>query len=378
MRIAVLTPSSTTHPMLGYDFYLALQAAIGYHQFDVEWLSASIGFGTDEADMRSKAEDLLLNKQADLLVVFADYPKVSCLFPLLEAVNKEMLLVNMGAKLPEDWTLQPRVTHLHMQEALFASLTGQLAYEEGGKQGVLTTNNYDGGYATVQMLVDGYMQEGGEIVFNQVQLSKPSDFSLDELATVLGEADRNTAVLCSYSNPLTALFWRDWASLQQSSVCLFGSSTFLMESIEQHKDSLIKSGTSGFMAWHAGLDNAQNRQFVSQFEQHFGRNPSCFAALGWDAGLLLLQAIQHSDAHKLSLKSKAMWHKPTIALTRGEALWDASNQTIIAPAYQLRVADSKFEWQEVGAAQILNNWKEFKKNYSQPSQHGWYNTYLCS
>lgn len=381
MKIAVLIPSSTTHPQLGYDFYLSLQYALAQCDIVVEWMSASIGFGVDDVDMLAKAEDLLLNKGADLLVAFADYPKISKLFPLLEAVNKELVVVNMGAKLPLDWHPHPLVFHLSLQESLLAYVTGKTIYEEGSKQLVLASNYYEGGYAPCQLVVDAFMQEGGEIIYNFIPHSKGEAFSLEPLTTYLTESKNNLTIFASYSNPLTTVFWQQWSQQCFSQEHgLWGSSTFLMESLVTHRDVLIHNNhTSGFIAWDRALDNEENTLFLRVFEQKLNRVASCFAALGWDAGLLIAKALQDKQGNSsFSLIASMADLAGPIRLTRGEAIVDKDFLTLIAPVYRLSVIDKKIQYQTIAAMEMLSVWQDLKAQHPQPNQNGWFNTYLCS
>lgn len=381
MKIAVLIPSSTTHKQLGYDFYLSLQHALAHQDAAIEWMSTSIGFGTDEADMLAKAEDLLLNKGADLLVAFADYPKISALFPLLEAVNKQLLLVNMGAKLPADWRPHPQVFHLNLQESLLAHIAGKTLYEEGNNQFALATNYYEGGYAPCQLAVDAYMHQGGMIGYNFIPHSKGEAFSIEPLTTYLAESEAEVAVYANYSHPLTTVFWEQW---QKSDAAhhnvLWGSSILLMEILSTQPDSLPNSKhITGLIAWHSALDNAENKIFMQQFQQKLNRPANPFAALGWDAGLLIAKAIKDTQAGEtFSLIASMLALNEPLKLSRGEALVDKDFQIVIAPAYRLSVTAGRLHYQTIDARELLAAWQELKQQHPQPNQNGWLNTYLCS
>ncbi|SFS46491.1 ABC-type branched-chain amino acid transport system, substrate-binding protein [Sphingobacterium wenxiniae] len=381
MTIAVLLPSSTTHKQLGYDFYLSLQYALEQEHKDIEWMSSSIGFGTDEVDMLAKAEDMLLNRGADLLIAFADYPKLSVVFPLLEAVNKQLLLVNMGAKLPVDWRPHPQVFHLNLQESLLAHIAGKTLYQEGNPEFVLATNYYEGGYAPCQLAVDAYMQQGGTVGYNFIPHTKGETFSIEPLTTYLAESETKPAIYANYSHPLTTVFWEQWqksAAAQEN--ILWCSSILLMEILATDPDTLLNSKhITGLVAWHHALDNVENTTFVQQFQQKLNRPGNHFGALGWDAGLLITHALQAYQARQPFELVAALTNSASpIKLSRGEAVVDKDFQMLIAPAYRLSVVDRQLHYHVLDAAELLAAWQELKQQHPQPNQNGWFNTYLCS
>lgn len=380
MKIAVLLPSSTTHKQLGYDFYLALQYALAYKQIPVEWMSASIGFGVDEADMLSKAEDLLLNRGADLLVAFADYPKISHLFPLLEATNKELLLVNMGSRLPENWQPHPSVFHLNLQESLLAHLGGKTLYHEGTVTAALASNYYEGGYIPCQLIIDAFMQEGGDISYNFIPQSKAANLSIEPLVSYIRSAMDVPTVIASYSDPLTTLFLTQWKESTIAHTKLWGSSTLLMDTLASDPSLLMaNTAVSGILAWYRELDTPENQNFVRVFEQKLNRKASYIAALGWDTGLLLARGMS-SEAEQGPIRLKDILDDPnaTLELTRGKALMDTAFNTVVAPAYRLYVEDKQLCYEVIEAKNTLIEWQDLKLAHQTPNQNGWLNTYLCS
>ncbi len=376
MKVAVLLPSSTTHSQMSYDFYQSMQLVVEKSEFDVEWLSASIGFGIDDGDILTKAEDLLLNKRADVLIAFADYPKVTTLFPLLEACNREMLIVNMGSKLPDDWMIHPRVTHLNLQEALLARSTGMHPRAGGG---VFFSNQYDGGYAMGQLLVDAYLAQGGEIISNFIPKAVSiAAFDMAPLLDYLKNLDKEANLLLVQSNPVTSAFWKEWIQISKRPL-MRCNSTFLMESLAAHSATLLANQVFGHFAWDKDSSINENVTFVRCFEEEFQREASFFGALGWDAGLILLQAISRKvPGAPLSIARVFATEDSQVELSRGAAMLDAGSNTIIAGSYFLQIENGEKQVFSVSAQDNLNTWADIKRLYPIPNPAGWFNTYLCS
>src|SRR5690606_8979788 len=169
MKAGILLPKSTTHPSIGYDFLTGMKLAVKRHaQWACDWTTANIGFGVDEQLLVEKAEQLCLNEGVDVLVAFADHPRVGVLFPIVKSLNKLLIVVSAGAKYPVSWERHDHVIFLMLNEYLLARLTGGRAAAEGLRDGVMATNFYDGGYAIAGSIVDGFRQEGGNIAYNFV------------------------------------------------------------------------------------------------------------------------------------------------------------------------------------------------------------------
>lgn len=378
MKIAVLLPSSTTHKQISYDFYQSMQLVVERGEHKVEWMSASIGFGINEEDILTKAEDMLLNKRADILIVFADCSKVKAIFPVLEATNREMLLVNMGAKFHEDWTTHPKVVHLNLQEALLARLTGLT--RQPGSQGIFFSNQYDGGYAMGQMLVDAFIEKQGEIVFNFVPKAVSiSELSIEPLLQFVRLRDDICDLLLVNSNPVTATFWKQWTSSPDKQCKMYANSTFLMESLAEHEDALLTQEISGHFAWLRNLEVPENIDFVKHFETEMKREATFFGALGWDTGLILRRImISQSAEEPVSMVQVLGRKNEPIDLTRGSAQWDAESNMIVTDAYFLDIKKGEMKISRVVVENILDSWHELRRIYPIPNTTGWFNTYLCS
>lgn len=380
-KIAVLLPSSTTHKQLGYDFYLAMQYAMEHKQIAVEWMSASIGFGVDEVDMLSKAEDLLLNRGADMLVAFAEYPKISHLFPLLEALNKELLMVNMGAKLPPDWNVHPLVFHFNLQESLLAFRSGKELIARGVQKAALAANYYEGGYSPCQQIIDSFVESGGDITYNFIPQSKGQFFSIAPLEAYLEQEESNVTVLANYSNPLARVFLDQWASKPVGKKhSLWASSACLMDALDVCPEHLSSSAdVTGLLAWYKELDTEENRTFVTVYEGKLKRAASYVAALGWDTGLLLAAAMTNSTSDRNAALSGLLEDGLSdILCTRGKVLTDIAYHSFIAPAFRFSSTGGQFHFELIPAESLRSEWQDLKDKTPHPNQNGWFNTYLCS
>ncbi|MBK7432606.1 MAG: hypothetical protein IPI66_01085 [Chitinophagaceae bacterium] len=107
-------PRSTLFPSLGMELLNGIKLFLKEQGLSgsVQWITDNIGFGTNEADIYAKAEKMLLQEEADLVILCADTTITEMLQPLFTASDKILLAVNFGANFPENWTPAPTtVTH---------------------------------------------------------------------------------------------------------------------------------------------------------------------------------------------------------------------------------------------------------------------------
>ena len=114
LRIGILLPRSTIYPSIGLDMLHGVKTYLKTHQLidQVQLFTDNIGFGIDEADIYTKAEKMLLQEDAQIVIVCADERIQELLKPIFTATNKILIMLNLGANLPETWSTAPTcITH---------------------------------------------------------------------------------------------------------------------------------------------------------------------------------------------------------------------------------------------------------------------------
>ena len=88
----ILMPRSTLYPSLGHDWLNGiknqLKSCDRYAQ--IKLLTDNIGFGTNEQEIYSRAEKMLLEEDADVVVLFADTAMGTMLSPLFAATDSRL------------------------------------------------------------------------------------------------------------------------------------------------------------------------------------------------------------------------------------------------------------------------------------------------
>lgn len=74
VRAGILLPRSTLFPAIGLDILNGIKSCLKQHGIQDEFIfkTDNIGFGIEEAEIYTKAERMLLQEDADLVIVVAD------------------------------------------------------------------------------------------------------------------------------------------------------------------------------------------------------------------------------------------------------------------------------------------------------------------
>lgn len=383
LRTGILMPRSTLYPSLGIDLLNGIKQSLKQQQvFDeVKLLIDNIGFGTDEPEIYTKAEKMLLQEDADIVIVCADSRIAEMLQPLFTASNKILLVVNFGASFPDTWQPAPTTITHTLNFAFNAGLTGKLAAEETNKQAVNAISYYDGGYRQCFSMLNSHQQNGGVPRFNHITHLKLDEFTLQPIAEFLEQNSDVQTLLCLFSGDQAIRFYQEVQPLQTAhNLHLYVSPMMLDDALKPLLgNDLSLNNISGYIPWHASLENEQNRLFQSFYTAATGQPANYFSLLGWDAGLLLHEMVQRSSAGEANAAAlvKSM-NGISLNSPRGWLKIDPATQQTYGPAWLARSNDHFNITIGPACNDVENEWTGFTKVQMAPGESSsWRNTYLC-
>ncbi|MBK6937495.1 MAG: ABC transporter substrate-binding protein [Chitinophagaceae bacterium] len=383
LRTGLLLPRSTLFPSLGHDFFNGIKTLLRSERIseDIHFIIDNIGFGINEQEIYSKAEKMILQDDADVVLLFADTRIAEMLQPLFTACNKLLLVVNFGANFPDNWTPSATTITHSLNFCWHAALTGTLAAKETNKQAINTVSYYDGGYRQCFCMLHAHQVNGGTPRFNHVTNIKLEDFTLEPVSGFLKENHDINTLLCLFSGEQAERFYKEIDALQlQQMLNLYVSPMMLDETLQPPLYNNVKAvNVKGYVPWHSSLDNEANTVFKRQYAGVTGNPVNYFSLLGWETGLIL-QAIlqQYAAGNKHAASVVTALTTITISGPRGWLKTDASTHHTYGPSY-LASCSGAFD---IKIEVVLNNteeaWSAFTKTklYSGESS-SWRNTYLC-
>jgi len=378
-NIGLLLPKSTTHPQLGYDFFFGIKGALEHHgNTDLQIHTSNIGFGTDTDLLYAEAEKLFLEKSADILLVFADHPKVDVLFPLAVNLGKQMVVVNSSAKYPIQWKGPENILFLSLNEMISSLLLGEL--NSGGVPCIFASSFYDGGYAFGDTFYTAFTDNGGTIEYTFIGQPAGQAFDPTPLTSFLAEKNKSFNLFSAFTSPVSRKYL-DAVKPFAGQVSLMASASMWNE-IQADPTALNAQlpEITACSSWNPQLENEQHGALKKFLTDQVSRRESAFSALGWDAGLLLSHLMM-----VLASSEPASWPSFKQALStqsftgcRGEMVFHPETHHFLAPQYFFHLQNQDVTVTPVSALEVSRKWDTLMRTKEPPPQTGWFNTYLCS
>jgi branched-chain amino acid transport system substrate-binding protein len=385
LRIGILLPRSTLFPSIGLDILNGIKTCLKNYGVaeNFKLLTDNIGFGIDEAEIYTKAERLLLQEDADVVLVIADTRIAEMLEPLFTTSNKLLLMVNLGATYPDTWQPAPTTLVHSLNLCLHTRLTGKLAaFETENKKGAYAISYYDAGYRQCYSLLSSHQQNGGLPEYTHVTHFKPEEFSLDALIAFLRQNSDVQTLLCLFAGDLVAQFINAITPLQQElQLAIYAGPMLLDELLSQQTDgnAVTVQHIKGYTPWTAQVENDNNLVFKEAVKKATNKKVNLFGVLGWDAALLLNGILQEYQAGNtnaadiLPALSKDVYKSP-----RGWMKIDPVTFHSYGPSYLVYSDETMKLTLQEECKDIEKEWLQFTSETFPPGESSsWRNTYLC-
>lgn len=370
MKVGILLPNSTTHPLIPHNFMGGINGAIELHgKHDFEIFTSSIGFGANAQLIVSAAEELLMIKQVDVLIAFADEPAVERLYPTMNALKKQLIVVNHGAKFNKRNNREYVAFHT-LDTNLSAYLSGKWL-KANHAHSAIVSSFYDGAYSITQNFVDGFAT--GEDSLGGIFILKHliQEFDTSALKEYL-KVNKNP-FFCALSGNLVPEFFDQILDLHSDDQGgIIGSSVLIQETMDMARE--IEFSIQGFLNWHPEIKTLENQSLMSSFQRVNSRPADAISALGWDTALILF-ALKST-----ALSGNAAFEGLELEAAKGRISFDlATGRFLSSQFFSSKAANQPYLFSEpIAPAEVLAAWKNITTAHPDGTEVGWVNTYLCS
>ncbi len=296
--IGLLLPRSTDYPSLGFDLLDGLRAYL--HQAGVndwQFFTESIGYGEDHAQNYSRAEKILLQENADLVIAYCNAANAEALYPLATGAGRPFIFLDAGMQLPSIPPV-PNCYHVSLQGVHACRFAGYMA-GEGRKKVLMATSFYDGGYRGPWGYVRGLEAAGGQVCGNYVSGYKKASFTIAPYLALLTSSGAESVAAC-FSSYLASLFFVALKEKHPDAVARpFYCSPFMAEEELLAACDFPGGSFHAIVPWASGLENPAQRSFQTTIRDMKNKTATIFHLLGWEAGITAMQAMQQGpDALK--------------------------------------------------------------------------------
>lgn len=246
----------------------------------------------DAKATRQALERMQQNDRLEFLLVSLSSAHVAQLIP--PAITGKTLVISLAsppaALAGKDcsasfFSLAPLSETMH-------ELGGQYLQQRGFKTVVVAGPGTPSARAAVQALRKGFRGDVTEVVSRRGQM----DFSSDLRAI---RAQAPDAVYLLHSGGMAVNFIRQSAEmLGKDRFPIFGAPSLIDQTLlAAAGPAALGIGSIGF--WSEDMDSAVSRRMQTDFESDYGRMPSAYAAIGYDAAMLLDAALKSIDKKSL-------------------------------------------------------------------------------
>lgn len=384
IRAGILLPRSSLFPAMGLDILNGIKSCLKQKGIQDEFIfkTDNIGFGIEEAEIYTKAERMLLQEDADLVIVVADLNIKELLEPLFTSFNKILLIVNMGAGIPDSWSSAPTTIVHSLNLSFQARLTGQLAAKENeNKKGAFALSYYDAGYRQVYAMMNSFQQNGGETMLTHVTHIKKDELTLEPLHTFLSQNAGVQSVLCLFTADMADWFCEAIVPVQEQYQLHIYAAPMLLDAFQSRvaAGNVTSPAIKGYTSWTPELENPANTVYKELFSKAANKAANLFGLLGWDTGLLLKEIHRQINAGETNAATIVPALSHTIYDSpRGSMKLDPSSFHTYAPCYLI-------SWSANGATKKVEECKEPEQEwfaftaekFPTDTNSGWRNTFLC-
>lgn len=376
LKVGVLLPKSDMFPRLAIDFINGLKLVFNQNvepKVNTKFLIESVGNATDSS-LLERIERMLLQDEVDVVTCFCSYFMLDQMITIANSYRKPIVHVTLGARVLKPSHVSPYVLHVSLNLCQTSYLSGQYAAEKHGKSGAFLSSFYDGGYQLLESFFQGFIDQGGQVVYNYVSPMDYKSETFDTMVEGLKQGKPEVIItVFSYKEGNKVL-----AKLAQSE---FNSTPIiaipLMTDESNYCDFELPNNFFSMASWAFEEENELMNQFKLSVQNNYGELPNIFVLLGDEVALVLKYCIQNEN--EIPSKIGDYFTNKTLFTPRGELRFSTYNESI--PHYyklrRLGVNEGKYQNAVVEVLDSSFSDILYKKMEDLPYT-GWKNPYICT
>lgn len=327
--VGLLTPLSGALEEVGVDAKDAFEGYIAANDNKLGGREVNISI-RDEGDSAKtslpSAEKLMNGDNVDVIVGAASSANYIAVAP--ETTKAEIPLLGYGgqpdlkdADIDFEWLWQTSFS----TSQLGASIAPYLEKTVDGPVYAIAPD-YEGGQAIMGGFVKPFQEVGGELASGQTEPTWtpwPDTMDFSEYFQEAANSDAE-AIFAYYAGAPAVEFVKQYAKSPAKDIPLYGA--FLTEGAVLEAQGESAKDIQTVMNYAPDIDNAANRRFISEWSEIApDRSASLYSMVGWDAALVLDQAISRIPANEEvtpAAINEAMGQLGTINSSRGSWQFD--------------------------------------------------------
>lgn len=375
-KIGILFPRSDMFPTLGKDIIDGFKQGVrsDSEEHNIQYCIEGVGMAADESVIRS-AEKMLLQEDVDLTISFCSTHILDAMVQVFNANQKPLIHVGLGGNAIRKRHVNPYVGYhsLNIWQSGYAA--GKHAAETHGKKAVVGASFYDGGYEHCLAFVQGFTENGGEIVEFYVA---PMDYKSEDygiLKTKLSEAGADVAFLFfSFKEGDKVLRVLSESELNGNLPMVV--IPLLTDESVYTEDHGLQDVTS-VASWAFDDEHPAMQRFVAQIQEALGKDPNIIHLLGYEIGQVTCELLKEHDTIPTDISEKLK--DLTMDSPRGSLTYNNYGESQV-DSFKIR----KFNFNEVRYHNTVvgtidaSLTEDLYSRFEEQDYGGWLNPYICT
>jgi branched-chain amino acid transport system substrate-binding protein len=247
----------------------------------------------------AKTRKLVLEDEADVLVGLVSSGVLGAVRDFVDGAQVPLIVANAGADEATGARCSEYITRVSFSNSQVNRPMGQWMYDQGVRSVYVMAPDYAAGREQIGAFTQAFIAAGGEVVGESfTPFGQTQDFG-PYLTTA--RAANPDAVYVFYAGGEAISFVRQYDSFGlKDDVPLYGSG-FLTSQLYLDAEGPAAVGVTTGLHYAPTIDSDANRAFVEAFQEKTGRLPSEYGVQGYDAGRMLVEAVEAGATDRASL-----------------------------------------------------------------------------
>ena len=288
-KVGLLLPKSGVFAALGNEIDDGFVMAI-----EESGRAADISIAREDTEVKpavgvAKIRKLVLQDEVDVVVGLVSSGVLAAVRDFVDTQGVPLIVANAGNDHATGKDCSKYITRVSFSNAQVNRPLGPWMYARGIRKVYTLAADYAAGHQMVAAFTASFTQAGGEMVGSEfTPFRKTKDFG--PYLTVAKAANPD-AIFVFYAGGEAIAFVKQYDSFGlKQQVPLFGSG-FLTSPLYVAAQGPAAEGVVTALHYVPTLDTPENRRFVAAFRARYERTPSEFAVQGYDAGRVLMAAL---------------------------------------------------------------------------------------
>ncbi|MFV0293555.1 MAG: ABC transporter substrate-binding protein [Paracoccus sp. (in: a-proteobacteria)] len=335
--VGLLLPASGNYAALGQDIEDGFRMAIS------ESGREDITILREDTEAKpqtglTRARKLVMQDKADVLVGIVSSAMLGAIRDLVHNAETPLIVANAGNSDATGKDCSPFITRVSFSNDQLNRPMGEWMAAQGVRSVYTLAPDYAAGQQMIQAFSDAFRNNGGKIAGGEfTPFGKTEDFSPYLAKARTSGAD---ALYVFYGGADAISFVRQYDSFGLREAMPLYSTGFLTAPLYLRSQGEAATGVIGALHYLPSLDTPENTVFVKAYSaEHGGNLPSEYVVAGYDAGRLLLGALDTGAEGRTELANAL----PEVAYTgpRGPLEIDPATNNIVQNVYVFETIKTK-------------------------------------